>query len=210
MSSKEQMRSSVRVWVQGGFIPKGGQDQGATTDHPWGLRRKDQTSCEKTPYLDREDDDAKMTKMMGHKSRMSREATSTKMGLNRAGKGPGRPAHADQPSPFMPHFAVPFDLAPLWSICSSCLRWPPHRIIPSTPIHQKVVAARWGRELDEFVARINTGVGKETRGLQAVGLGVSPSFITPSLLMMFSGGSITPMCFNLYKMIGNASVYPYG
>jgi hypothetical protein len=33
--------------------------------------------------------------------------------------------------------------------------------------------------LDELVARINTGRGKEERGgLQAVGLGVFPSFIT--------------------------------
>jgi hypothetical protein len=33
--------------------------------------------------------------------------------------------------------------------------------------------------LDELVARINTGGGKEARGgLQAVGLGVFPSFIT--------------------------------
>jgi hypothetical protein len=31
--------------------------------------------------------------------------------------------------------------------------------------------------LDEFVARINTGGGKEARGLQAAGLGVFPSFI---------------------------------
>jgi hypothetical protein len=44
--------------------------------------------------------------------------------------------------------------------------------------HQKFAAARSGRELDELVARINTGGGKEARGgLQAVGLGVFPSFI---------------------------------
>jgi hypothetical protein len=33
------------------------------------------------------------------------------------------------------------------------------------------------RELDELVARINAGRGKEARGLQAAGLGVFPSFI---------------------------------
>jgi hypothetical protein len=45
-------------------------------------------------------------------------------------------------------------------------------------IHQKVATARWGRELDEFVARINIGGVKEARGgLQAVGLGVFSSFI---------------------------------
>jgi hypothetical protein len=31
--------------------------------------------------------------------------------------------------------------------------------------------------LDELVARINAGRGKEARGLQAAGLGVFPSFI---------------------------------
>jgi hypothetical protein len=46
-------------------------------------------------------------------------------------------------------------------------------------IHQKATAARCGRELDELVARINTGGGNEARGgLQATGLGVFPSFIT--------------------------------
>jgi hypothetical protein len=33
-SSKEQMRSSVRVQVQGEITSKGGKDQGATVDHP--------------------------------------------------------------------------------------------------------------------------------------------------------------------------------
>jgi hypothetical protein len=33
-SSKEQMRSSVRVRVQGEIASKGGKDQGGTTDHP--------------------------------------------------------------------------------------------------------------------------------------------------------------------------------
>jgi hypothetical protein len=71
-SSKEQMRSSIHVRVQGEFIPKGGKDQGDMTDHPRELRRKDRTSCVKIPYLDRGDDNAKMTQMTGHKSKMSR------------------------------------------------------------------------------------------------------------------------------------------
>jgi hypothetical protein len=49
-SSKEQMRSFVRVRVQGEITSKGGEDQGATMDHP-GLRRKVRTSCEKPPIL---------------------------------------------------------------------------------------------------------------------------------------------------------------
>ena len=71
-SSKEQMRSSVRVQVQGEITSKGGKDQGATTDHPRGLRRKVRTSYEKTPYLDRGDDDLKMTQMKEAKCKMSR------------------------------------------------------------------------------------------------------------------------------------------
>jgi hypothetical protein len=59
------MRSSVGVQVQGEITSKGGKDQGAMTEHPRGLRRKVRTSCEKTPYLDRGDDDLKMTKIKG-------------------------------------------------------------------------------------------------------------------------------------------------
>jgi hypothetical protein len=69
-SSKEQMRSSVCVRVQGEITSKGGKDQGAMTDHPRGLRRKVRTSCEKTTYLDRWDDDLKMTQMKGAKCKM--------------------------------------------------------------------------------------------------------------------------------------------
>jgi hypothetical protein len=69
-SSKEQMRSPIRVQVQGEITSKGGKDQGATTDHPRGLRRKVQTSYEKTPYLDRGDDNLKMAQMKGAKCKM--------------------------------------------------------------------------------------------------------------------------------------------
>jgi hypothetical protein len=50
-SSKQQMKSSIRVQVRGEITSKGGKDQGATTDHPRGLRCKDRTSCEKPPIL---------------------------------------------------------------------------------------------------------------------------------------------------------------
>jgi hypothetical protein len=75
MSSKEQMRSSVCVQVQGEITPKGGKDQGAMTDHPRGLRRKDWSSCEKTSYLDCKDDDTKMTQLKRFKSKMTRGPT---------------------------------------------------------------------------------------------------------------------------------------
>jgi hypothetical protein len=68
----EQMRSSVRVREQGEITSKGGKDEGATTDHPLGLRCKVRTSYEKTPYLDRWDDYLKMTQMKGGKCKMWR------------------------------------------------------------------------------------------------------------------------------------------
>jgi hypothetical protein len=136
-SSKEQMRSSVRVRVQGEITSKGGKDQGATTDHLWGLRHKVWTSYEKTPYLDRRDDDLKMTQMKGAKCKMSRWDVGRKMGPNRAEKTLGRPAWSDRPRPFLPRFVVPFDLAPPRSINSSLLRRPPHPTILPTPFTRK-------------------------------------------------------------------------
>jgi hypothetical protein len=171
------MRSTVRVQVQGEITAKGGKDQGAMMDHPWGQRHKVRTSCEKTPYLDRRDDDSKMTQLKGFKSKMSRWAAGRKTGLNRARKGQAGWTMPTDPCLF-PRFAIPFDLALPRTICSSCIWRPPYPIILPTPIHQKTATTRWGRELDEFVIRINTGGGKEARGgLQAVGLGVFPSFI---------------------------------
>jgi hypothetical protein len=134
-------------------------------------KTKDRTSCEKTPYLDHRDDDAKMTQMNGHKSKMSRWAAGRKMVPNRVKNSLGQPAWSDRPNTFSCWFGLPFDLAPPRSISSSCLWRPLHPIIPSTSIHQKVVAARWGRELDKLIARINTDGGKEARrGLQAISL----------------------------------------
>jgi hypothetical protein len=69
-SSKEQLRSLVRVQVQGKITSKGGKDRCAMTDHPRGLRRKIRTSYEKNPYLDRRNDDLKMTQMKGAKCKM--------------------------------------------------------------------------------------------------------------------------------------------
>jgi hypothetical protein len=130
------------------------------------------------PYLDRGDDDLKMTQMKGAKCKMWRWAAGRKTGPNRAKNRLGRPAWLDRPRPFLPWFTVPFDLAPPRSINSSLLQRPLHTIILPTSIHQKVIAARWGRELDELVARINAGGWNETRGgLQAACLGVLPSFI---------------------------------
>jgi hypothetical protein len=108
----------------------------------------------------------------------NKESHEKKPGRNR---GRNRPRPADLGRPAQP---TPGPIRhPLCPRCSSiyclCLCQPPHRSNNSTVAnHQKAAAARWGRELDELVARINTGGGKEARGgLQATGLGVFPSFI---------------------------------
>jgi hypothetical protein len=132
-SSKEWMRSSVRVRVQGEITSKGGKDQGATTDHPRGLGHKVPISYEKTPYLDRGDDDLKMTQIKGAKSKMPRWAAGRKTGPNQPRKGMGRPARSDRPTGFLWQFSPPFDLAPSRSFNSSLLRRPPHPIILPTP-----------------------------------------------------------------------------
>jgi hypothetical protein len=71
------------------------------------------------PYLDRWDDDAKMTQMNGNKSKMSRRATGREVGPNWAETSLGRPAWSDRPNTFSCQFGLPFDLAPPRSISSS-------------------------------------------------------------------------------------------
>jgi hypothetical protein len=136
-SSKEQMRSFVRVRVQGEITSKGGKDQGAMTDHPRGLRRKVRTSCEKTPYLDRGDDDLKMTQVKGGNCKMWRWAAGRKTGPNRPRKGLGRPTQSDRPRGVLWRFGPPFDLVAPRSINSSLLWQPPNQTILPTPFTRK-------------------------------------------------------------------------
>jgi hypothetical protein len=106
-SSKEQMRSSVRVRVQGEITSKGGKDQGGTTDHPRGLRCKVRTSYEKTPYLDRGDDDLKMTQIKWESPKCQdepREGRWARTGRERAWAG--RPVRTG-PRGFWPGSARP-------------------------------------------------------------------------------------------------------
>jgi hypothetical protein len=56
--------------MQGEITYKGGKDQGGTMDHLLELRHKVRNSYEKTPHLDRGDDDLKMTQIKGAKSKM--------------------------------------------------------------------------------------------------------------------------------------------
>jgi hypothetical protein len=73
MSSKEQMRSPVRVQVQDEITPKGGKNRSVTMEHSRGLERKDRTSCEKTSHLERRDDVAKIMQLKGFKSKMKED-----------------------------------------------------------------------------------------------------------------------------------------
>jgi hypothetical protein len=86
-SSKERMRSLVRVQVHDEITPKGGKDQCVTKERPQGLKCKDRTSCEKTPYLGREDDVAKMMQLKGSKCKTARGSTWRKGWPNRAEVG---------------------------------------------------------------------------------------------------------------------------
>jgi hypothetical protein len=131
------MRSSIRVRMQGKITSKGGKDQGGMTDHPRGLRRKVRTSYEKTPYLDRGDDNLKMTQIKGAKSKSWRWAARRKTGPNRPRKGLGRPARLDRPRDFLWQFGPPFDLVAPRSFNSSLLRQPPNPIILPTPFTRK-------------------------------------------------------------------------
>jgi hypothetical protein len=88
------MRSSIRARVQGEITSKGGKDQGGTTDHPRGLRRKVRTSYEKTPYLDRGDDDLKMTQIKGESPKCKDEPRGgrwARTGLGAFWPGSARP-----------------------------------------------------------------------------------------------------------------------
>jgi hypothetical protein len=131
------MRSSVCVRMQGEITSKGGKDQGGTTDHPRGLRRKVRTSYENTPYLDRGDDDLKMTQIKGAKSKMWRWSAGRKTGPNRPRKGLGRLARSDRPRDFLWWFGPPFDLVAPRSFNSCLLRRPPHWIILPTSFTRK-------------------------------------------------------------------------
>jgi hypothetical protein len=91
--------------------------------------------------------------------------------------GLGRSAWDDWPSPIRARFGAPFALGVRLFIASSSVRRHIEQIILLTSFTRKPPPQDEG-ELDELVARINVGGGKEARGgLQAAGLGVFPSFI---------------------------------
>jgi hypothetical protein len=66
-SSKEQLRSLVRVYELDEITPKGGKDQSVTKEHPRGLKRKDRIACKENLHFGREDDIVKMVQVEGAK-----------------------------------------------------------------------------------------------------------------------------------------------
>jgi hypothetical protein len=113
---------------------------------------------------------SKWPKWRGAKWKMWRWVAGRKTHPNRSKNRLGQPAWSDRLRPFLPQFAVPFDLAPPRSINRSLLWRSPHPIILPTPFTRKPPPQDEGESW--------TGRRKEARGgLQAVGLGVFPSFI---------------------------------
>jgi predicted FMN-binding regulatory protein PaiB len=66
-SSKEHLRSLVRVHELDEITSNGGEDRSVTKEHPRGLKRKDRTSCTENLHLGREDDIVKMVQVDGAK-----------------------------------------------------------------------------------------------------------------------------------------------
>jgi hypothetical protein len=206
-SSKEQTRSSVRVRVQGEITYKGGKDQGGMTDHPRVLRRKVQTSCEKTPVLI-----AGMTTSKWHKSRgLSPKCQDEPWGGRRARTGPwkglGRSTRSDRPRDFLWRFGPPFDLGPSRSICSSLIRRPPHPTILPPPITRKPPSQDEGESWMSSMQGSMLAEGrKQEEDSKPLAYGCYQASLPPSSSTTFSGVS-SPLCASILKMMGYVSVH---
>jgi hypothetical protein len=66
-SSKEHLRSLVRVHEPDEITSNGGKDRSVTKEHPRGLKRKDRTSCTENLHLGRKDDIVKIMQVEGAK-----------------------------------------------------------------------------------------------------------------------------------------------
>jgi predicted FMN-binding regulatory protein PaiB len=77
-SSKEQLRSLVRVHELDEITSNGGEDRSVTKKHPRGLKRKRPTSCTENLHLGREDDIVKMVQVEGAKCIITQGLTGVK------------------------------------------------------------------------------------------------------------------------------------
>jgi hypothetical protein len=96
-SSKEHLRSLVRVHELDEITSNGAEDRSPTRITPGDWNAKDRTSCEENHHLGREDDIIKIMQVEGSKSIITWGPTGAKGRPNRAEVGPGRPAQAGRP-----------------------------------------------------------------------------------------------------------------
>jgi hypothetical protein len=68
-SSKEQLRSLIRVREHDEITPKGGKDQNVTKEHPRGLKHKRPNFVREDLHLGREDDIIKMMQLEGQSAK---------------------------------------------------------------------------------------------------------------------------------------------
>jgi hypothetical protein len=91
-SSKEQLRSPIRVREHDESLPKVARTKVLQRNIPEDWSVKDRTSCKKNLHLGREDDIVKMVQMKGAKCIKTWGPTGAKGRPNRARMSPGRPA----------------------------------------------------------------------------------------------------------------------
>jgi hypothetical protein len=107
-SSKEHLRSLVRVHELDEITSNGGKDRSATRNTPGDWSVKDRTSCAENPHLGREDDIVKIMQVEGAKCIITWGPTGAKGRPNRAEMGLGRSAQAGRPSPLRWPVRPPF------------------------------------------------------------------------------------------------------
>jgi hypothetical protein len=98
-SSKEHLRSLVRVHELDEITSNGGKDRSAMRNTPGDWSVKDRTSCAENLHLGRDDDIVKIMQVEGAKCILTWGPTGAKRRLNRAEMGLGRSAQAGRPSP---------------------------------------------------------------------------------------------------------------
>jgi hypothetical protein len=98
-SSKEQLRSLVRVHELDEITSNGGEDQSITKEHPWGLKRKRPNFMHGEPPYWTRGWHRQNGASGGAKCIMTRWPTGGNRRLSWAGMGLGRSAQADRPGP---------------------------------------------------------------------------------------------------------------
>jgi hypothetical protein len=106
-SSKEQLRSLVRVHELDEITSNGGKDRSVIKEHPRGLKRKRPNFMQRTSILDARMTSSKWCEWRA-KCIITRGPTGAKGRLSRAGMGMGRSAQAGRPCPVPGSVRPPF------------------------------------------------------------------------------------------------------